>query len=112
MSDNLPIPDYDQQSIGSLEHRMRSLSEDELATVLEHERMHSNRPAVVQMLAERLRRLNQGEAQPSGGSQDGADAPPSARDADGADRAGPQTAREPDRPERHGLPWKSGQPGT
>ncbi|NUU22012.1 MAG: hypothetical protein HOV68_10950 [Streptomycetaceae bacterium] len=65
-SDDFPIPDDDEQSVAALEQYVRTLSEDDLATVLDHERRHGNRPGVVLMFAQRLRHVNQGLARPTG----------------------------------------------
>lgn len=66
MSHELPIPDYDQLSLGDLRHRVRSLARDELAAVLEHERAHGNRTPVTEVLTARLAQLDDG-VEPSGG---------------------------------------------
>lgn len=63
----LPIPDYDQLPEGSLVHRVRTLDEGGLDTVLEYERGHANRPAVLAALTHRRDSLASGEAEPSGG---------------------------------------------
>jgi hypothetical protein len=68
MNDALPLPDYDQLSDKTLEHRIRSLDEDQLRTLLEYERTHAGRPAVELLLENRLRQLANG-AEPSPGGE-------------------------------------------
>jgi hypothetical protein len=36
-ADHLPLPDYDQLSLGDLRHRIRALSEDQLRLLIDHE---------------------------------------------------------------------------
>jgi hypothetical protein len=63
----LPIPDYDHLPVGSLAHRIRTLDEDGLTALLDHERAHGNRLPVVQLIEQRLSAIRSGEAEPSGG---------------------------------------------
>ncbi|MFR9801244.1 hypothetical protein ACL02T_02950 [Pseudonocardia sp. RS010] len=63
----LPIPDYDHVPEGSLVHRIRTLDEQGLNTVLEYERDHAGRPSVLEALTHRRDALARGEAEPSGG---------------------------------------------
>jgi len=65
-SDDLPLPDFDQMTIGDLQHRVRSLTKDELDIVLNHEAGHAARVPVLEILEARLRQLEAG-AQPSAG---------------------------------------------
>jgi hypothetical protein len=69
MSDDaqLPIPNYDHLPVPSLAHRIRTLDEDGLAALLDHERAHADRPAVLQLLEHRAATIRAGEAAPSGG---------------------------------------------
>jgi hypothetical protein len=68
MSNDLPIRDYDQLTLGDLRHRVRSLTKEELGRVLDHERRHGDRVPVVQVLTARMAELDDG-AEPSGGDQ-------------------------------------------
>jgi hypothetical protein len=63
----LPIPDYDHLPTASLTHRIRSLDTEGLSALLDHERAHADRLAVVQLLERRLDAIRSGAAQPSGG---------------------------------------------
>lgn len=65
----LPLPDYDELPFGSLQHRVRALSAEDLRTLLQHEREHANRVPVVELLTNRVEELERG-AQPSEGAQD------------------------------------------
>jgi hypothetical protein len=67
----LPIPDFDQLPTAGLAHRVRTLDADGLVVLLDHERAHADRPAVVQLLEHRLDRIRSGDAQPSGGDPAG-----------------------------------------
>ena len=74
MSDtDLPIPDFDQLSLGDLRHRIRSLDAEQLNAVLTHEAGHAARVPVLEILEARQRELEDG-AQPSPG--DPTNAPP------------------------------------
>ncbi|GGP54892.1 hypothetical protein [Saccharothrix coeruleofusca] len=100
MSTNeLPIPDYDQIPLGDLRHRVRSLSEQELRGVLEHEREHGNRAPVLQVLTARLEEL-EGGAEPSGGDPRNA---PEVAGASGVPPVSPEHSPEDNTPLRHGV---------
>ncbi|MFD1152106.1 hypothetical protein [Saccharothrix hoggarensis] len=66
--DDFPLPDYDQLPLSDLRHRIRSLDEDDLRRVRDHERDHGHRVPVLQLLDARLDELANG-AEPSGGDQ-------------------------------------------
>ncbi|MGM1065085.1 hypothetical protein [Saccharothrix sp. Mg75] len=99
MSHELPIPDYDQLSLGDLRHRVRSLSRDELADVLEHERAHADRTPVTEVLTARLAELDDG-AQPSGGDQRNA---PGASSTPRTQPVSPAHSPDDNTPLRHGV---------
>jgi hypothetical protein len=62
-----PIPDYDQLPEGSLVHRIRTLDQGGLDTLIEYERGHAGRPFVLEALTHRREAVASGEAEPSGG---------------------------------------------
>src|SRR4051812_2429063 len=98
-SDDLPLPDYDQLSLGDLRHRARSLDEEQLLAVLNHECGHAARVPVLEILEARLRELEQG-AEPAPGN------PRRAPEVKGASRDSPvrqSTAAEANTPLRHGV---------
>jgi hypothetical protein len=66
-SDELPLPDYDELSLAVLRHRIRTLDEAALCTVLNHECGHAARTRVLELLDGRLRELEHG-AKRSGGA--------------------------------------------
>jgi hypothetical protein len=98
-ADELPLPDYDQTRLGDLRHRIRSLDEDGLRTLIDHERAHGARVPVLQLLEARLDELRDG-AEPAPG--DPRQAPP----VDGTPGGSPvddSTAVTGGTPLRHGV---------
>jgi hypothetical protein len=101
MSDSheLPLPDYDQMSLGDIRHRIRSLDEEALNRILTHEAGHAARVPVLEVLEARLRELQAG-AQPSAGD------PTRAPDIEGTAGGSPvqeSTAAVAGTPLRHGV---------
>ncbi|WP_290050911.1 hypothetical protein [Amycolatopsis solani] len=95
----LPIPDYDQIPLGSLRHHIRSLDEQQLTTLIDHERAHAARVPVLQLLEARLDELRHG-AEPAPG--DPAATPPTPDTANGSP-VSEATAAEGSTPLRHGV---------
>lgn len=58
--DELPVADYDFLSAGNLAHRIRALSPAELDVLIDYERRHSGRRAVIELLTGRRRQLTAG----------------------------------------------------
>ncbi|WP_031071106.1 hypothetical protein [Streptomyces sp. NRRL S-118] len=104
----LPLPDYDQLSVGTLEHRIRALSAEDLTQLLHYEHEHADRPMVVQVLTARKHQLDQG-ATPSGGDP-AAWRPEQAGQARGGSPVTPATSPQPMSPPPHGTPDQSGKP--
>lgn len=76
--EDLVIPDYEHLPSGTLQHRIRALSEEQLRELIAYEEAHAQRTPVLEMLHQRLRGLQEG-AQPSTGSQETIpEAPPAA----------------------------------
>lgn len=100
-AENLPLPDYDHLPMGSLQHRIRSLTRDELAQVLDYERGHNDRPQVVELLNRRMAELEAG-AEPAPGAQDEED-PVELGRSSGGSPVGPGGSPEPIHPPRHGV---------
>jgi hypothetical protein len=98
-SDELPIPDYDQLSLPDLRHRVRSLEEEPLRQLFDHETEHGNRIPVLEVLHARLKELHQG-AEPSEGDQSNA---PGVTSTSAGSRVQESTAAEPSSPLRHGV---------
>ena len=55
--DDLPIPDFDNITLGSLRARLRSLSVEDLATLREWERAHAHRLPVLTLLDNRIAKI-------------------------------------------------------
>lgn len=55
--DELPLPDYDHMTLGSLRGRLRSLSVPELVQIRDYEKAHAHRPPVVTLLDNRIAKL-------------------------------------------------------
>jgi hypothetical protein len=103
----LPLPDYDSMPMGSIESRVRTLGESGVRQLLDHERAHANRVAVVRLLEQRLVALNTGEAEPSGGSP-AAETPEVSTGAGGSQPA--MSEGPPMNPPSQGVPTNPAQP--
>lgn len=78
--DDLPLPDYDHMTLGSLRGRLRSLSTEELVQVRDYEKAHANRLPIVTMLDNRIAKLaTDPGATPSGGDPAAVAAPEKAQ---------------------------------
>lgn len=97
----LPIPNYDQLPEGSLVHRIRALDEQGLDTLIEYERGHANRPAVLEVLTHRREALARGEVEPSDG--DPAAAQPEVPPVPAAGAGDPVDTAGTNQPLRHGV---------
>lgn len=56
----LPLPNYDELTVGSLRARLRNLSNDDLIQLKEYEQAHQNRAEVVKMFQNRLLKMTSG----------------------------------------------------
>ncbi len=106
--DELPIPDYDHLPIGSLFHRIRSLEQEPLLTLLRYEQAHSNRVAVTEAVENRLQQLQSG-ARPSGGDRGGLQ-PENAGSPAGGSAVGPQTSGPAPAVDFEGVPGEPRRP--
>jgi hypothetical protein len=78
--DELPLPDYDHMTLGSLRGRLRSLTVEQLVQVRDYEKAHAHRLPVVTLLDNRIAKLvTDPTAEPSPGGE--APVLPSASDA-------------------------------
>jgi hypothetical protein len=59
---DLPIPHYDELSVPSLRARMRSLNPAQLRALIDYERAHEGRDAVLAMYERRIAKIEGGEA--------------------------------------------------
>lgn len=57
-SDDLPIPDFDNVSIGSLRARLRSLTVEDLVKLREWEKAHAHRLPVITLLDNRIAKVS------------------------------------------------------
>lgn len=105
--DTPPLPDYDELSVGELEHRVRSLSHSELTDLITYEREHAARTPVIELLTARRQQLEAGAEPSPGGSP-----PPPAHGEGAAGRSpvSPAGAGEPVHPPPHGTPDQPGSP--
>ncbi|WP_019813638.1 hypothetical protein [Saccharomonospora saliphila] len=98
--DALPLPDYDELPITTLQHQIRALSADDIERLIDHEERHGNRTPVLELLRTRRQQLAEG-AEPSGGDQwDGTGKPADTRH---GSSASPDSAAPPSGPLRHGV---------
>ncbi|MQA05212.1 MAG: hypothetical protein GEV07_21630 [Streptosporangiales bacterium] len=103
------VPGYDSLPLSELQHRVRSLDETELRTLVEYEQTHANRTGVLELLTARMDELTRG-AEPSGGSQQSTSEPSATskgspvRPDTGADLHTPQRHGKPDQTPRRGRP--------
>jgi hypothetical protein len=60
---DLPLANYDSLTIASLRARLRNLSADQLAQLIDYEKAHANRAEVITMFERRITKLNLGLTQ-------------------------------------------------
>jgi hypothetical protein len=107
-SNELPLPDYDHLPVSSLQHRIRSLGQDDLRALRGYENEHANRVAVLEMIDARIDALEHG-AQPSGGDPTGR-RPEQPDGVDGGPAVTSRTAAPPGGPPPHGTPAQPARP--
>jgi hypothetical protein len=56
----LPVPNYDQLSVASLRARLRVLDATQVQVLLDYEKAHESRPAVITMFERRITKLSEG----------------------------------------------------
>ncbi len=96
----LPLPDYDELPLTTLQHQIRALSAEDIQALIDHEQQHGNRTPVLELLRTRKEQLDNG-AVPSGGDQwDGSGKPADTRHGSPVSR---DSAAEPSGPLRHGV---------
>jgi hypothetical protein len=86
-------------SLGDMRHRIRSLAESQLPTLIDHEHAHAQRVPVLQLLQARLDELRRG-AEPSGGNPQNT---PEGSGTSHGSRVQTATAAESNTPLRHGV---------
>ena len=58
----LPVPNYDELTVASLRARLRNLDTSQVGALLDYEKAHAGRAAVVTMFERRIAKLESGEA--------------------------------------------------
>ncbi|KID29366.1 hypothetical protein [Prauserella rugosa] len=96
----LPLPDYDELPITELQHRIRSLPDEDLRTLIDYEESHANRTPVLELLRTRQSELAEG-AEPSGGDQQADSGKPA--DTSHGSPVSADSAAQPSGPLRHGV---------
>jgi hypothetical protein len=108
--DELPIPDYDHLPIGSLQHRIRALDQDQLSRLGDYERQHANRAPVLASIQARLTALQDGaRLSPGTGTERQPEAAPEPA---GGSAVSPETSGPPMNPPSQGVPSNPAQPRT
>lgn len=103
MSNNetpLPLPDYDELRLTDLQHQIRSLNDEQLQVLIEHEQAHGNRTPVLELLRVRRQELAAGDTPAPGDQQQGSSRP---ADSPKGSPVSPDTAARPSGPLRHGV---------
>lgn len=67
--DELPLPDYDHMTLGSLRGRLRSLTVEELVAIREYEKAHGDRLPVITLVDNRISKLALDGDEPSPGGE-------------------------------------------
>jgi len=89
--DELPLPDYDHMTLGSLRGRLRSLDVAQLVQLRDYEKAHADRLPVITMLDNRIAKLaTDASAMPSPGAAGARTAP---SDASRSKVGGPSAAK-------------------
>jgi hypothetical protein len=99
MSGELPLPNYDEMSLGDIQHKVRSLTRDEVEAVLTYEAGHAARVPVLEVVEARLHQLENG-AEPAPGDPRRA---PDIQATAGGSQVQESTAAEANTPLRHGV---------
>jgi len=96
----LPLPDYDELPVANLQHQVRSLSDEQLQHLVEHEQAHANRTPVLELLRVRRQELAEGEQPSPGNQQEGSSRP---ADSPSGSPVSRNSTAEPGGPLRHGV---------
>jgi hypothetical protein len=108
--DDLPLPDYDHMTLGSLRGRMRSLDLPQLIAIRDYEKAHADRLPIVTMLDNRIAKLATDPTAPlSGGSPTAPDAA-QPTPSPGGSPVSPATSGPPMNPPSQGDPTNPAQP--
>jgi hypothetical protein len=110
--DDLPLPDYDHLTLGSLRGRMRSLDLPQLIQIRDYEKAHADRLPIVTMLDNRIAKLANDPTAPLSGSAPTDPVPAKAPAAKGTSKVSPATGGPTQNPPTAGVPTNPAQPRT
>ena len=108
--DDLPLPDYDHMTLGSLRGRMRSLDVPQLVQVRDYEKAHANRLPIVTMLDNRIAKLATDPTAPLSGSAPTDPVPAKPRGGKRGSKVDPSTSGPKINPPSQGDPTNPAQP--
>ena len=108
--DQLPLPDYDHLTLGSLRGRMRSLDVPQLVQVRDYEKAHANRLPIVTMLDNRIAKLATDPTAPLSGSTPTDPVPAKPRSGKRGSKVDASTAGPKINPPSQGDPTNPAQP--
>ena len=108
--DDLPLPDYDHLTLGSLRGRMRSLDVPQLVQVRDYEKAHANRLPIVTMLDNRIAKLATDPTAPLSGSTPTDPVPAKPRGGKRGSKVSPATSGPKINPPSQGDPTNPAQP--
>jgi hypothetical protein len=108
--DQLPLPDYDHLTLGSLRGRMRSLDVPQLVQVRDYEKAHANRLPIVTMLDNRIAKLATDLTAPLSGSAPSDPVPAKPRGGKRGSKVDPSTTGPKINPPSQGDPTNPAQP--
>lgn len=103
----LPLPDYDHLPVGTLQHRIRSLTLEQVRQLTDYENAHARRSPVLEVLRHRIDQLAAGAEPSSGSQQTRPEQPPPPEKGSPVSE---QTAAPPAGPPPHGVPLQPGKP--
>lgn len=104
---NPAIQDYEHLPLGTLRHRVRALTQEQMRSLIAYEEAHANRTPVLEMLRQRLKALESG-AEPSPGEQ--VRHPEAAPRPTGGSPVGEASQGPPRNPPPSGVPAQPGKP--
>ena len=110
--DQLPLPDYDHLTLGSLRGRIRSLDLPQLVQLRDYEKAKADRLPIVTMLDNRIAKLASDPTAPLSGSSPAAvdEAPDKPKAARSGSKVNPTTGGPKQNPTSQGDPTNPGQP--
>ena len=108
--DDLPLPDYDHLTLGSLRGRMRSLDLPQLVQVRDYEKAHANRLPIVTMLDNRIAKLATDLSAPLSGGTPTDPVPAKSRGGKRGSKVDPSTTGPKINPPSQGDPTNPAQP--